>query len=294
MFTNRFIFSNIILEMHTYIYLYLIYFLIYIIRYSSDDTDEDTSTNVVKKKKTTSNLRRQTMANPMPPPSTKPVDTGNITKNLIKENVSPHTEFKDPSLAPSVSSFLPTSSTTSRVTSKIQNRFGKIQRVPDTSDGLETGSDSDVVEDTTNLYGSRSKYLSNANKLYDPHRLHDRGGFDYDQTSKTRPIQMTKDNKYNINTSLMPNVSPIQSMKEDISGRDSVNQRDLLANYETPYLSEFTRRLSSSRSLINTSSSTLPSLQSKIIGTCYALLVFKLHSSHLVCNSIHNEINIFF
>lgn len=205
------------------------------------------------------------MANPMPPPSSiMPADAISVTKNPVKENLSPpHSEFKDPPLAATTAGTsydcLPTSSAT-RVTSKtIQHRFVKTQR-SEVSDGLETGSDSDVVEDTANTYASRPKYLSSTNRLYDSHRLHDRGGLDYDQISKTRPVHVTKDSKYTV-TPLKPNVSPIQPVNEDVSGRDNANQRDLLANYETPFLSEFTRRLSS-RSLINTSS-TLPSLKSK-------------------------------
>lgn len=129
------------------------------------------------------------------------------------------------------------------------------------SDGLETGSDSDVVEDVGSSYGRSSydKYLSNpsSNRLYDS-RVYDRGTLDYDQMSKTRPAYGMKDSKYNVSP-LKLNVSPIQPPKEDVSA----NQRDLLANYETPFLSEFTRRLSSRVSLINTPSSPLPSLKSK-------------------------------
>lgn len=243
--------------------LILFYFLHLCIRYSSDDTDDDTNTNVVKKKKS-ANLRRQTLANPMPPPSIIPPDAASVTKNPVKENLSPpHSEFKDPNAANFDNSGVP--SPAIRTTSKtMQNKFIKTQRTY-VSDGLETGSDSDVVEDAGSSYGRPyDKYLSNnpSSRLYDS-RMYDRGTLDYDQMSKTRPAYAMKDSKYNV-SSLKPSVSSIQPAKEDVSGRDSANQRDILANYETPFLSEFTRRLSS-RSLINTSTSpsALPNLKSK-------------------------------
>lgn len=231
-------------------------------RYSSDDTDDDTNTSVVKKKKS-ANLRRQTLANPMPPPSIIPPDIASVTKNPVKEsNLSPpHSEFKDPNATNFDSSAVPA---VTRTTSKsTQNKFVKTQRTY-VSDGLETGSDSDVVEDAGSSYGrSYDKYLSNpSSRLYDS-RVYDRGTYDYDQMAKTRPAYGWKDSKYNVSPLKPSVVSPIlQPAKEDVSGRDSANQRDLLANYETPFLSEFTRRLSS-RSLINTSASpsTLSSLK---------------------------------
>ncbi|XP_029155303.1 inner nuclear membrane protein Man1 isoform X2 [Nylanderia fulva] len=220
-------------------------------RYSSDDTDDDTNTNVIKKKKS-ANLRRQTLANPMPPPSIIPTDATNVTKNPVKENLSPpHSEFKDPNATDFDNSNV---TSTTRVTKTSYNKFTKTQKSSYVSDGLETGSDSDAVEDTGSPYGrSYDKYLSNPSSRLSDLRVHDRGTFDYEQTSKTRPVHVTKDIKYNVSP-LKPSVSPIQFTKEDISGRDITNQRgDLLANYETPFLSEFTRRLSS-RSLINTPS----------------------------------------
>jgi len=240
----------------------LILFFHLCIRYSSDDTDDDTNTNVVKKKKST-NLRRQTLANPMPPPSIIPSDAASVTKNPVKENLSPpHSEFKDPN-----ATNFDNSGVSSRITTKTtQSKFIKTQKTY-VSDGLETGSDSDVVEDAGSSYGrSYDKYLSNSSsRLYDS-RMYDRGTFDYDQMSKTRPTYGIKDNKYNVSP-LKPSISSIQLTKEDVSGRDSANQKDLLANYETPFLSEFTRRLSS-RSSINTSTSpsTLPSLKSKRVS----------------------------
>ncbi|XP_020278695.1 inner nuclear membrane protein Man1 [Pseudomyrmex gracilis] len=193
-------------------------------RYSSDDTDDDIGTTVVKKKKN-ANLRRQTLANPMPPPTIIPSD-GTVPgpKNSIKKDQTPpppRIEFKEPPNTIDIDNTNVTSSTT-RVTQKTaQNKYVKTQRSTYKSDGLETGSDSDAVEDNENTY-SRSyyKYLSNpTSKLYDS-RVYDRNAFDHDEISKT--------NKPTIH----------------VSTKDNTSQRDLLANYDTPFLSEFTRRLS--------------------------------------------------
>ncbi|XP_032675894.1 inner nuclear membrane protein Man1 isoform X2 [Odontomachus brunneus] len=232
-------------------------------RYSSDDTDDDTNTNAIKKKKSASNLRRQTLANPMPPPSSITSDSVNTTKNLVKENLSPpHLEFKDPSVVGTTVGYecSPATSATRTTSKTVQNRFVRTQKSSTVSDGLDTGSDSDVMEDATSTLAARSKYLSNTNRLYDSHRTHDRGlTYELDHT-KTKPAHMTtKDAKYNVNP-MKSSITTMQSLKDDIS-RDSANQRDLLANYETPFLSEFTRRLSS-RSLINTSPTPLSSLKS--------------------------------
>jgi len=194
----------------------------------------------------------------MPPPSTIPADAINVTKNPVKDNPLPlHSEFKDPNSADFDNSSV--SSSTRTISKTTQNKFVKTQKTY-VSDGLETGSDSDVAEDTGNIY-ARAKYLSNlspTNRLYDS-RMYDRTILDHDQTgSKTGSVHMMKDSKYNVK----PSVSTIQSVKENASAKE--NTRDLLANYETPFLSEFTRRLSS-RSLHTIASPTLPSLKSKCI-----------------------------
>ncbi|XP_071648183.1 inner nuclear membrane protein Man1 isoform X2 [Temnothorax longispinosus] len=227
-------------------------------RYSSEDTDDDTNTSVVKKKKS-ANLRRQTMANPMPPPSIIPPDVVNVAKNPVNENQSPpHSEFKNPTATNYDNSGVP-SRTTLKTT---QSKFIKTQRtyVSKPSEDLETGSDSDVAGETRSMYGRPyDKYVPNipSSKIYDS-PVYDRGNL------STRPAYPIKDSKYNVSP-LKPNVSSIQSM-EDASG--SANQTDPLANYEAPYLSAFTRNLQelkeNSRSFINTSSSSLMSSKSPL------------------------------
>lgn len=213
------------------------------------------------------------MANPMPPPSSITSDAVNTTKNLVKENLSPpHSEFKDPPPAGTTLGFecSPATSTTRTTSKTVQNRFVRTQKSSNVSDGLDTGSDSDVMEDATTPFATRSKYLSNTNRLYDSHRILDRGPtYELDQTSKAKSIHMTPKDKYNVNP-MKSSISTMQSLKDDTSSRDSANQRDLLANYETPFLSEFTRRLSS-RSLINTLPTPISSPKSKCTF-CYAII----------------------
>ncbi|XP_077266394.1 LEM domain-containing inner nuclear membrane protein MAN1 isoform X2 [Temnothorax americanus] len=238
-------------------------------RYSSDDTDDDTNASVAKKKKS-ANLRRQTMANPMPPPSIIPPDVVNVAKNPVKENLlPPHSEFKNPTATNYDNSGVP-SRTTLKTT---QSKFIKTQRTYGLSDDLEDGSDSDVMGETGSTYGRPyDKYVSSSpsSKIYDS-LAYDRGNLDPIPKS-TRPAYSIKDSKYNVSP-LKPSVSSIQSTKEDASG--SASQTDPLANYETPYLSEFTRNLQglkeNSRSFTNTSSSSLLSSKSPLRYTGYTL-----------------------
>nr|XP_031826079.1 inner nuclear membrane protein Man1 [Nomia melanderi] len=225
-------------------------------RYSSEDTDDDSSSTAAKKKKATVNARRQTLANPMPPPSAIPSPDTNISKSSVKEKAI-HPEFKDP-IAPDCDN---SSIFTTHVVSKTtQKKYVKTKKTSGITDGLETGSDSDVVEEVSRRY-SPFEYLPNFCKSPDS-RTYEHSTFDQEPAtksydSKARSVHTIKDNTYNESV-FVPSISPMQSSKEDVCTRDSSNQRDLLANYETPYLSEFTRRLSS-RSSIYLPSSTLSS-----------------------------------
>ncbi|XP_076758467.1 LEM domain-containing inner nuclear membrane protein MAN1 [Xylocopa sonorina] len=236
-------------------------------RYSSEDTDDDTSSTTIKKKKAAMVAKRQTMANPMPPPpSVVSSSESNISKNSVKEKPI-HSEFKDP-IAPDYDS--PSSFTTRTIINTTHKKYTKFNKLSSVTDGLETGSDSDIVEETTKTY-SPSKYLSNIGKsqqsrIYE-HNISDQEQVPKPYDSKSRSIHSMKDNKYE--SFFDSNISPIYSTSEDTCIKDGTNQRDLLANYETPFLSEFTRRLSS-RSSINlpsTSSSSLKSPSSRFTST---------------------------
>ncbi|XP_034190483.1 LEM domain-containing inner nuclear membrane protein MAN1 [Osmia lignaria lignaria] len=227
-------------------------------RYSSEDTDDDSSSTVSKKKKTTASSRRQTMANPMPPPS--PVLTSsdvNILKNVKDKGDS---EFKDPVVPDYDSS---SSFTTRTLTKTTHKKYMKSNKSSSVTDGLETGSDSDVIEEPIKSY-SPSKYLSNVGKSHDSmiykHNVSDQEQIPKSYDAKSRSIHTIKDNKYNESV-FDSNMSPIQATTEDVCMKDNSNQRDLLASYETPFLSEFTRRLSS-RSSVNLPSTSLSNLKS--------------------------------
>ena len=200
------------------------------------------------------------MANPMPPPAV--VSSGvNISKNPVKDKAI-SSEFKDPAASDYDNSLQFTTRTVTKTTHK---KYTKTNKVSTVNDGLETGSDSDVVEEVTKSY-SPSKYLSNVGKLHEP-RTYEHNVSDQDQVpksydSKSRSVHTIKDNKYN-DSLFDSNISPIHSVNEDVCTKLDSNQRDLLTNYETPFLSEFTRRLSS-RSSVNLPTSSLSSLKSKL------------------------------
>ncbi|XP_015178230.1 PREDICTED: inner nuclear membrane protein Man1 isoform X2 [Polistes dominula] len=224
-------------------------------RYSSDETDEDTTSTVVKRnKKTSSNTRRQTLANPMPPPSST-IPVPSETKNFMKD---PNVEIVDNVMPEPVGS----STFSSRnVTTNIQKKHTKIYNSANRSDGLETGSDSDVREENDSNY-VRSRYLTNVGKFYGSklHNEHTTIGDEQSSKllyeSKLRPVHTLKDNKY-----VEPSYKKSSPIKDDTNLRDS---KDLLSNYDTPFLSEFTRRLSS-RTTLDSPSTSLSTINSSVM-----------------------------
>ncbi|XP_017886001.1 inner nuclear membrane protein Man1 [Ceratina calcarata] len=225
-------------------------------RYSSEDTDDDTSSTLNKKKKATASTRRQTLANPMPPPSSDV----SISKNPVKDKIA-DSEFKDP-IAPDYNS---SSSFTNRtITKTTHKKYTKTNKTSSTTDGLETGSDSDIVEEISNIYNkiyTPPKYSTSVPKPHESrsyeHNIANQEQISKPYEPKSRSIHTVVD-KYN--EFFDSNISPIPSTSEDVPTKDST-KRDILANYETPFLSEFTRRLSS-RSSMNLPSTSLSSLKS--------------------------------
>lgn len=150
----------------------------------------------------------------------------------------------------------------------MQKKYVKTSKTSSMTDGLETGSDSDVVEEITKSY-SPPKYVPNIGKFHEP-KAYERDVPDQEQISKSydsksRSIHTIKDNQCN-KPFFDLNISPIHPMTEDKdSTKDNASQRDVLANYETPFLSEFTRRLST-RSSINLPSTSLSGLKSKLLN----------------------------
>lgn len=198
----------------------------------------------------------------MPPPASVSTSSDiNISKSPIKDKTT-HSEFKDP-IVPDYDSS--SQFTTQRTITKTHKKYTKTNKSSSITDGLETGSDSDVIEEPIKTY-SPSKYLSNTGKFQESkiyeHNISDQDQIPKSYDSKPKSIHVVKDNKYS-ESLFDSNISPIHSLNEDTCIKDNTNQRDLLANYETPFLSEFTRRLSS-RSSINLPSTSLSTLKSKI------------------------------
>ncbi|XP_043483860.1 inner nuclear membrane protein Man1-like [Leptopilina heterotoma] len=220
-------------------------------RYSSDETDEDSSVATNRKKKATAAIRRQTLANPMPPPLTTSVvsSISSTSKSPVKKKEkSRNTESADSEYDnPSVS--------TSRIVKKPETpKVTKTYKFTPINDGLETGSDSDMPEEPEKVIHTAK--FGDTGKSFEP-RIQNQSIPDLGLSTKssaheikTKPLYIAKDEKFS--TPQFKNSSPIVSNRGDFTkdyGNTSTNKNDVLANFETPYLSEFTRRLSSRTSI---------------------------------------------
>ncbi|KAJ8680455.1 hypothetical protein QAD02_016242 [Eretmocerus hayati] len=239
-------------------------------RYSSDDTDDDTSASSKKKKKTPLSTRRQTLANPMPPPAMVSPSIVKSPKRRVTRNLSVEKEAVEHNNAPP--------SITSR-SLKPEKTSGKNSKVANDNDGLETGSDSDAVEEspqpsTPTTFGkspkkTHSEKTSSTNfpDVNSPKPLDSkwkRSALDYE--SSPRNNTSSKDDRYSVN---LPKSSILDSSRNDsILSKDSSRNDDILANYESPYLSEFTRRLSvqASVNLPSLSKSSLKGPKHRFLG----------------------------
>ncbi|OXU26861.1 hypothetical protein TSAR_010602 [Trichomalopsis sarcophagae] len=256
-------------------------------RYSSDDTDDDTSASAKnKKKKAPLTTRRQTLANPMPPPATAPIPSMLTAKNAVKKRTSRNLQAAD-SEDLDVNNVVPVIHTPPP--SRTEKIFAKNTKPSkDNNDGLETGSDSDAVEEvppsppssppvtkfgvgTTKLYNDRAPLTAadvNSPKSYETNwRRTLRESHDTNlRTSTSISTPTSKNERYSVN---LPKASTIlDSARNDSlsSSKDSTKNDDILSNYDTPYLSEFTRRLSVQASV------NLPSLsKTSLKGTKYRL-----------------------
>ncbi|XP_014232175.1 uncharacterized protein LOC106656052 isoform X2 [Trichogramma pretiosum] len=239
-------------------------------RFSSDDTDDDSSAAAKKKKKAPLNNRRQTLANPMPPPvSTVPIAAPSVTKSPSKKRLTRNLPVADPPVTdelPAIPSInfrnSPTIAKPERSNATKNNRSSKEK------DDLETGSDSDAVEEipkkapvsskintaTPKGQNDRTTGLTaadvNSPKPFDANwRRHLREN----EESSLRATLAAKNEKYGVHLpkSNLPSSSSNTNIK-DIRIKhlpSNLKPDDILNNYETPYLSEFTRRLSVQASL---------------------------------------------
>lgn len=209
------------------------------------------STN--KKKKATAAARRQTLANPMPPPLTTSVvsSISSTSKSPVKkkEKSSRNSESAD-----SEYDHVPPVSTNRIIKKTEQSKFTKTYKFTPINDGLETGSDSDMPDEPEKVLHT-PKFGETA-RSYEP-RIQNPSVSDLGLPlkppvleTKSKPVHITKDDKFS--SPQFKNSSPIMSNRGDYTKEytnTSGNKNDILSNFETPYLSEFTRRLSSRNSI---------------------------------------------
>ncbi|KAK0076645.1 hypothetical protein PV325_005059 [Microctonus aethiopoides] len=216
-------------------------------RYSSDDTDDDTVPITSRKKKNSSisSNRRQTMANPMPPPAPAPIATGVLYSPSKRRANLRNSESKEIE----VDYDEPITNSVNRSIPKIvQKKVKKSYKISSMNDGLETGSDTDNPEEINKTHGTSTKFNTETVKSFITRN--EDGGFDDLSTKNHEPTasrvtNIIRDEKYVV-PPFKPNISPIAPVKDDTTyKRDDLNVNDLLDNYESPFLSEFTRRLSS-------------------------------------------------
>lgn len=179
-------------------------------RFSSDDTDDDSV--VVKKKKKPATNRRQTMANPMPPPST-PARKAPAKNYADFETGSDSDGIEEPVAKPK--------------TRKSESPKKKAPTMAPDS----TKSFTFKAPDSTDLGTSFPDVIA----------------------SKPRTTYTVREESKFIQPTFKPSISPILPAKDESHKKDGVG--DVLLNYETPYLSEFTRRLSTKNSNFGATSS---------------------------------------
>lgn len=186
----------------------------------------------------------------MPPPASAPISS-NVPKSPSRKRVSRNfnvdseaTEYNNVKLN---SNRTPTKDKT----------FVKSNKSLNDNDGLETGSDSDVVEEspqpvivpkfgggTSKVYNDRTSLDVNSPKSYETNwRRTIQNSLDANLRASTTP----KNERYSVN---LPKTGTIlDSIRNDSSvSRDNSKKDDILGNYETPFLSAFTRNLSTMKS----------------------------------------------
>ncbi|XP_033211968.1 uncharacterized serine-rich protein C215.13-like [Belonocnema kinseyi] len=217
-------------------------------RYSSDETDEDATGTSSKKKKASAASRRQTLANPMPPPSSTSVvsSISSTSKSPTKKRSSMRSsetvdsEFSSP--AP------PSMNRTFEKTE--QTKFTKTYKFALANDGLETGSDSDMPEELERTF--QSPKFGVTSKSYDSRAqnqsLSELGQTSKPYESKSKSVYITNDENFSSSQYNSIPSAPVTPSRGD-TGKEYGNQDDILANYDTPFLSDFTRRLSSRTSM---------------------------------------------
>lgn len=197
------------------------------------------------------------MANPMPPPALATVAVAAVVPRSPNKKKTQTSRNSEPKESPETQDETPSSSSSTRsVTKTITKKvMSKSYKTSAGNDGLETGSDSDLNDDST-----KKMYPNKWNNT----KYEDRNSVETELKSvelRNKNLTTAKNEKYTV-PPFNANISPIMPVREETTyKKDDLHVDNLLADYETPYLSEFTRRLSS-RAPINAPSTTRSTLKS--------------------------------
>ena len=185
----------------------------------------------------------------MPPPATAPIASPSISKSPTKKKLSRNLSGADSEASDYNNATTP--SLSNRSTIKSDKSFVKNNKPSMDNDGLETGSDSDAVEEIPSSQQPIvvTKFGGGTTKLYNDHRPNnttpDLNSSKSYETNWRRSVGDSHDTNLRTNRSTTTTTTILDSIRNDsLSSRDNSKKDDLLSSYETPYLSEFTRRLS--------------------------------------------------
>ncbi|XP_014206203.1 uncharacterized protein LOC106637789 [Copidosoma floridanum] len=230
-------------------------------KYSSDDTDDDTLSAAKKKKKTPVSTRRQTMVTTMPPPATTASPSRSQTKKRLTRNLN----AADYEISDNEGPSLPVRSLSKEKTPEIVNKSPIKQKL---RDDFDIDLDSDNLDDeskktpiivpkfgggTTKVYNDTSNFTAadvNSPKSYESNWRIGRTYETSNYHTNTPTSTLTKDERYTVNLP-KPSISANSSRDDSLLSKETTKKDDILANYDSPYLSEFTRRLSSTSATLS-------------------------------------------
>lgn len=233
----------------------------------------------------------------MPPPASAPLQLPSSSKSPARKRVTKNAIAEDPE----VSDYNNLPNLGNRSPAKSDKTFVRNKRLSQNNDGLETGSDSDVVEDSPRKPAVVTKFGGGTSKLYNDRNSGTTAAADLSssksyETNWRRSVRESNDSKVRTNATPSPVKNErytvnlpskhLDSYKnDDHSPPKDSKKDDLLSNYETPYLSEFTRRLSVQASV------NLPSLsKSTLKGNSFDYLLLFLNSQFKLMNFFLNRI----
>lgn len=186
----------------------------------------------------------------MPPPAAAPI-TSNVAKSPSRKRVS-----RNFNVDSEPTEYNKSRSNSSRTPTK-EKTFVKSNKSLNDNDGLETGSDSDAVEEVpkpvivpkfgsgaTKAYNDRTSLDVNSPKSYESSW---RKTIQNSLDANLRTTATPKNERYSVN--LPKSGTILDSVRNDSNiSRDNSKKDDILSGFETPFLSAFTRSLSVQKS----------------------------------------------